>query len=102
MSANAPQSSEAAILAGGLGTRLRSSVGDRPKVLAEVRGRPFLACLLDLLGGQGIRRVVLCTGYRGEQVEAAFGGAYGGLELHYSREPEPLGTGGALRLAVPR
>ena len=89
---------EAAILAGGLGTRLRSSVADRPKVLAEVAGRPFLAHLLDRLGAQGVRRAILCTGYLGDQIERAFGARHGELELAYSVEPEPLGTGGALRL----
>src|SRR5438094_528454 len=102
MPPDAPELLEAVILAGGLGTRLRSAVADRPKVMAEVCGRPFLAHLLDQLAGQGVRRVVLCTGYRGEQVEAAFGDAYGALALDYSPEPEPLGTGGALRLALPR
>jgi NDP-sugar pyrophosphorylase family protein len=91
----------AAILAGGLGTRLRSVVADRPKVLAEVRGRPFLSFLLDQLAAAGVRYVVLCTGYRGEQVQAAFGNSYGGLRLAYSQEPSPLGTAGALRWALP-
>ena len=91
---------EAAVLAGGLGTRLRSSVADRPKVLAEVLGRPFLAFLLDQLERAGVRRAVLCTGYLGEQVEAALGKRHGGLELAYSREARPLGTGGAVRLAL--
>jgi D-glycero-alpha-D-manno-heptose 1-phosphate guanylyltransferase len=92
----------AAVLAGGLGTRLRSVTGDRAKVLAEIAGRPFLAYLLDQLSAVGIRRVVLCTGYRSDQVEAAFGARYGSLALEYSREPAPLGTGGALRLALSR
>jgi len=91
----------AVILAGGLGTRLRSVLANRPKVLAEVRGRPFLAFLLDQLAVTGIREVVLCTGYRGGQVWAEFGDAYGGLHLVYSQEAEPLGTAGALRLALP-
>jgi NDP-sugar pyrophosphorylase family protein len=91
----------AAILAGGLGTRLRPAVADRPKVLAEVLGRPFLAYLLDQLAVAGIHSAVLCTGHLGEQVESAFGDRYGGLRLDYSREPVPLGTGGALRLALP-
>lgn len=91
----------AAILAGGLGTRLRSLVADRPKVLADVLGRPFLAFLLDYLQSAGVKRVVLCTGYKGEQVHAAFGDSYGSLRLAYSHEPSPLGTGGALRLALP-
>jgi NDP-sugar pyrophosphorylase family protein len=91
----------AAILAGGLGTRLLSAVPDRPKVLAEVAGRPFLAHLLDLFVAAGIRRVVLCTGYRAEAVEAAFGNRYGDLTIQYSVESEPQGTGGALRAALP-
>ncbi|MEM7204410.1 MAG: nucleotidyltransferase family protein [Planctomycetota bacterium] len=89
----------AVVLAGGLGTRLRSVVSDRPKVLAEVLGRPFLAYLLDQLAAAGVVDVVLSTGYRADQIEAAFGGGYKNLRLRYSREEEPLGTGGAIRLA---
>jgi len=91
-----------AILAGGLGTRLRSVVSDRPKVLALVRGKPFLAYLLDQLGQADIRRVVLLTGYKGEQIEKTFGSRYGNIDLEYSAETEPLGTAGALRLALPK
>ena len=87
----------AVILAGGLGTRLRSVVGDRPKVLAETFGRPFLSHLLDQLKSAGIRTAVLCTGYLGAQVQAAFGNRYGNLAFQYSQESRPLGTGGALR-----
>ncbi len=90
-----------AILAGGLGTRLRSVVSDRPKVLAEVLGKPFLAHLLDQLANAGLERVVLLTGYRGEQVREAFGDRYGTLALDYSVETEPLGTAGALRWRCP-
>lgn len=92
----------AVILAGGLGTRLRSVVADRPKVLATVHGRPYLAYLLDQLIGFGIRQVVLCTGYKGEQIHETFGDRYRTASLHYSQESEPLGTAGALRLALPR
>lgn len=91
----------AAILAGGLGTRLRAVVADRPKVLADVGGRPFLAYLLDQVADAGVRTVVLCTGYLGEQVQAVFGRIYGRLQLVYSQESSPLGTAGALRLALP-
>jgi len=91
----------AAILVGGLGTRLRPVVAEVPKVLAEVRGRPFLAYLLDQLAAAGVRYVVLCTGYLREQVQATFGDSYSSLRLAYSREPSPLGTAGALRLALP-
>ncbi|MBI3895984.1 MAG: D-glycero-beta-D-manno-heptose 1,7-bisphosphate 7-phosphatase [Acidobacteria bacterium] len=89
----------AAILVGGLGTRLSSVLAGSPKVLAPVRGRPFLAYLFDQLEAAGFQRVVLCTGYLGEQVQLAFGDRYRGLNLTYSQEKEPLGTGGALRLA---
>ncbi len=91
----------AAILAGGLGTRLRSVVNNRPKVLAEIHGRPFLAYLLDQLAAAGVRHVVLCTGYLGAQVQKMFGDSYDKLRLVYSREPAPLDTAGALRLALP-
>ncbi len=92
----------AAILAGGLGTRLRTVVADRPKVLAEVNGRPFLSFLLDQLSRAGVRSVVLCTGYRGEQVCRSLGERYRDLQLSYSHETRALGTAGALRLALPR
>jgi len=90
----------AAILAGGFGTRLQSVVSDKPKVLAEVSGKPFLAYLLEQLSPAGIRKVVICTGYMAEQIEECFGDAYDSLRIVYSREDEPLGTGGALRLAL--
>ena len=91
----------AAILAGGLGTRLRSVVPDKPKVLAEVCGRPFIEYLLEQLAREGVQSVVLCTGYMGDQVESLLGSTYGKIALRYSRETSPLGTGGALRLALP-
>lgn len=93
---------EAIVLAGGLGTRLRGVVDDVPKPLAPVAGRPFLAWGLDLLADQGLRRVILATGYRGGQVEAALGKNWQGMSLEYSQEPEPLGTGGAIALAMRR
>ena len=91
----------AMILAGGLGTRLRTVVSDRPKVLAEVCGRPFMAYLLDQLVGAGFRNAVIGTGYMADQVEQTFGDTYGPLKIKYSKETKPLGTGGALRLAMP-
>lgn len=90
----------ALILAGGLGTRLREAVQDRSKVVAEVGGRPFITRIFDQLENAGVRRVVLCTGYKAEGVEAILGTRYNALELAYSPEPEPLGTGGALRNAL--
>lgn len=92
----------AAILAGGLGTRLRPVVADRPKVLAPVAGRPFLAHLLDQLAGAGCRETVLLVGYAADQVRETFQGEYAGMRLSYSVEPGPLGTGGAARHALPQ
>jgi len=92
----------AVILAGGFGSRLQSVVSDRPKVIADVAGRPFLVYLLDQLAAADIRKVVLCTGYMAEVVRDCFGDNYGALQLFYSKEDEPLGTGGALRLALPQ
>jgi NDP-sugar pyrophosphorylase family protein len=90
-----------AVLAGGLGTRLRAAVADRPKVLAEVHGRPFLAYLLDQIARAGVRQTVLLTGYMADRVEAEFGAAFAGMALAYSPETQPLGTGGAVRFALP-
>ena len=90
-----------AILAGGLGSRLRTVVAGRPKALAEVGARPFLAYLFDQLVAAGARDVVLCTGYLADSIRSLFGESYGTLCLRYSRESTPLGTAGALRLALP-
>lgn len=91
---------EAIVLVGGLGTRLRATVSDVPKPLAPVAGRPFLAWVLDHLAAEGMRRVVLATGYMSEQVERAIGGEWTGMQVVYSIEEKPLGTGGAIRLAA--
>jgi D-glycero-alpha-D-manno-heptose 1-phosphate guanylyltransferase len=91
---------EAIVLAGGRGTRLNSVVSDRPKVLADVRGRPFLTYLLDQLSDAGVRRAVLSVGYMRDLVEERIGTRHGSMEIVYSRETEPLGTGGGVRLAA--
>lgn len=90
----------AVILAGGLGTRLLSVVSDRPKILAPVCGKPFIHYLLDQLLGFGFDSVLLLTGYRSEIVQAQLGNQYQSLSLRYSTESKPLGTGGAVRLAL--
>jgi NDP-sugar pyrophosphorylase family protein len=88
------------VLCGGLGTRLRSVLSDRPKSMALIGAVPFLQLLLQELKSQGVREVILGTGYRAEQIEAFFGdGKNLGLRLQYSCEDQPLGTGGALKLA---
>jgi D-glycero-alpha-D-manno-heptose 1-phosphate guanylyltransferase len=92
---------EAIVLAGGLGTRLRSVVSDIPKAMAPIAGQPFLAYLLQFLEAQGIARVVLAVGYRNDAIRGFFGSRYQGLKLVYSVEDEPLGTGGALLRALP-
>jgi histidinol-phosphate phosphatase family protein len=91
----------AMVLVGGLGTRLRGVVADRPKPLALVGDEPFLVHLLDQLAAAGCQRVILCTGHLGDQVAAAFGSEHAGMPLCYSHESQPLGTGGALRAALP-
>jgi NDP-sugar pyrophosphorylase family protein len=96
-----PPNISAMILAGGLGTRLKSVVADRPKVLAPIAGRPFLAYLLDRLAAAGLRHAVICSGYRADQLEREFGASHGSMMLSWSRETTPLGTGGALRLGLP-
>jgi len=91
---------EAVILAGGLGTRLRPSVQGAPKSMALIAGHPFLCYQLSWLRLWGIRHVVLCIGYKGRQICEYFGnGKRWGLSIRYSVERKPLGTGGALRNA---
>lgn len=91
---------EAIILAGGLGTRLRSVVPDLPKALAPVAGRPFLEVQLRLLERRGFGRAVLAVGYLGRLVRERLGDRCGGVNLEYAWEEEPLGTGGAIRQAL--
>ena len=90
------------ILAGGLGTRLGERVRDTPKPLLEVAGRPFLLHQLALLADHGARDVVLCVGYRGEQIAREIGDERFGIKLRYSHDaPELDGTLGAVRRALP-
>ncbi len=91
---------EAIVLVGGLGTRLRPVIEDVPKPLAPVAGRPFLAWLLDHLASEGVGHVVLASGYMADRIERDLGRRWRGIDLTYSVESEPLGTGGALRLAA--
>lgn len=92
---------DAIILVGGKGTRLQSILSDRPKPMAEVAGRPFVEWLLLALAAQGVRRVILCTSYMSEVVEAYFrDGKQWDIEIIYSSDPIPLGTAGAVRHAL--
>lgn len=94
------QPTEMLILAGGFGTRLQSVVSDVPKPMAPVAGRPLLAYLLDYWIGQGIQRFVISTGHLASVIESHFGSAYHSASITYVHEQSPLGTGGALRLAL--
>lgn len=91
---------EAIILAGGFGTRLRSVVSDVPKPMAPVAGRPFLALLIEHLRRRGFKRVILAVGYLHERIEEYFEAHPPSLEMQYSIETLPLGTGGAVKLAM--
>jgi D-glycero-alpha-D-manno-heptose 1-phosphate guanylyltransferase len=90
----------AIVLAGGLGTRLRSAVPDLPKPMAPISGRPFLEHQLDYWIKQGVSHFVLSVGYRHEVIVDHFGSWYKGAELDYVIEKTPLGTGGGLLLAA--
>ena len=94
---------QAILLCGGMGTRLRSVVSDRPKPMADICGKPFLQYLLEMLRDKGITEVIFALGYMGEMIEDYFqdGSAFG-LKIAYSYEEEPLGTGGAIRNALPK
>jgi len=93
----------AAILAGGLATRLRPLTETIPKALVEISGEPFLWHQLRLLQANGIRRVVMCVGFLAERIQESVGdGAAFGLKIEYSHDgPAPLGTAGALKRALP-
>jgi len=94
------QINEAIILAGGLGTRLKSEIGDHPKSLAPIDGQPFLAYLLRYLKKNGISSVILAVGYKHQLIIDAFGEEWEGMKITYSIETELMGTGGALKLAL--
>ncbi len=91
---------ECIILAGGLGTRLRSEVADLPKCMAPVAGKPFLHWVLVYLTAQKITSFVLSLGYMHEIIEEYIQLNYPQLSFKFSVENEPLGTGGAIKLAL--
>lgn len=91
---------EIIILSGGLGTRLRERVNDVPKVMADVNGKPFLKIILDDINNSNVNRVILATGYKKEYIKKYFNNKYGNINLVYSEENEPLGTGGAIKQAL--
>lgn len=91
---------EAIVLAGGFGTRLRQVVADVPKPMAPIAGRPFLEILLGSLARKGFARVVLSLGFMAEKISDHFGTRFAGVDIAYVVEDTPLGTGGAIRLAL--
>ena len=91
---------DAIILCGGAGLRLRSVTGTTPKSLASIADRPFLDLLLRQLQRHGVRRTVLAVGYRKEAIQEYLSERAFGMELEYSVESSPLGTGGAIAQAL--
>jgi D-glycero-alpha-D-manno-heptose 1-phosphate guanylyltransferase len=92
--------SEAIVLAGGLGTRLRTEVKDVPKPMAPVNEKPFLFYVMNYLVNEGVERIVLSVGYLSEIIEEYFGDHFRGVEVVYVKEESPLGTGGGVLLAM--
>lgn len=90
---------EVIILAGGLGTRLRSALADLPKCLAPVNGKPFIAYLVEYLHQQCIEKFIFSLGYKNEIIKEYLTSHYSILNIQYTIEEEPLGTGGAIKLA---
>ncbi len=90
---------ESIILAGGLGTRLRSVVSDVPKCMAPVAGRPFLYFVIEHLLNQGVDTFIFSVGYKSDMIIDYVNEQYPALNKQFSIEAEPLGTGGAVKLA---
>lgn len=101
MSAPPPERVDVVLLCGGKGERLQSVLEGGQKTMVEVDGIPFLAHLVRWAASYGFKRFVFCTGFRADAVESHFKSG-NGLEMEFSRELSPLGTGGALRQALPR
>ncbi len=91
---------QAIVLAGGLGTRLRSVVQDLPKPMAPINGKPFLAFVLEYLKKQGIAEVILSVSYKYELIQEYFKNEFYGIKIYYNIEKELLGTGGAIKDAL--
>lgn len=93
-------SCDAIVLCGGLGTRLKSISGDQPKVMMPYDGQPFMDLIIDYLIHQGVSRVILGTGYQSQMIEDHYRFYSEDINIDFSREDEPLGTGGALKQAL--
>jgi NDP-sugar pyrophosphorylase family protein len=95
-----PRAPDVILLCGGAGLRLRSVIANAPKAMAQISGRPFLELLLRQLRRYRFERAILAVGYGQDMIRSQFGERAFGLELKYSVEPSPLGTGGAVRNAA--
>ncbi len=93
-------SSEAIILAGGKGTRLKEVVADLPKPMASINEKPFLEYLINYLEQNGIKHIILSVGYKAEVIQNYFGTNFNSIKISYAVENEPLGTGGGIYLAM--
>ena len=91
---------EAIILAGGLGKRLRTVISNKPKVMAPIGEYPFIQYLLDYPDSLGISKVVLSVGFLYESIYNYLGNNYGNINIKYSVEEKPLGTGGAIKRSI--
>ena len=92
---------DAVILCGGLGKRLRTVSGETPKVMMDLEGDPFLNLIIKHLASQGINHIILCTGYKADEVERYYRQTDLGVVVDFSREDSPLGTGGAVKNSIP-
>lgn len=91
---------EVIVLAGGQGSRLKGVVSDRPKVLADINGRPFLDYLLEHTLKFPVSKIIISLGYMAQSIVDFAGDSYRGIPVEYSREEKPLGTGGAIKKAM--
>lgn len=91
---------EAIILAGGFGTRLRQVVSDVPKPMAPINDNPFLVYILDYLSEYNFEKVILAVGHKSKYIKDYFKDSYKGMQIIYSEEDSPLGTGGAIKKAI--
>jgi D-glycero-alpha-D-manno-heptose 1-phosphate guanylyltransferase len=91
---------EIIILAGGFGTRLSHIISDVPKPMAPIRGTPFLVFVLEYISQFRFNKIIMATGHKSKIIEEYFGNNYKGIDIVYSVEKEPLGTGGAIKKAL--
>lgn len=96
-----PQDIDVVMLCGGRGERLRNIIKDRPKPMAEIKGKPFLDILIDYVAGFGFRRFILCIGYKGDFIKRYYQNRDVSFTILFSEEKTQLGTAGALKNAAP-